>query len=52
MKATGTMMTRTHKFYIKKRGGWFYVINKDDYSTESFFRTIEEAEKFVTEISR
>lgn len=43
-------MPRTHKHYIKKIRGWFYVFECDDHSAETFFATKEEAEKYIAEI--
>ena len=50
MKAYGMMMPRTHKHYIKRIHGWFYVFECDDKSAETFFETKEEAEKYIAEI--
>ena len=50
MKAIGIMMPRTHKHYIKKIRGWFYVFECDDLSGDAFFETKEEAEKYIAEI--
>lgn len=50
MKAYGMMMPRTHKHYIKKIRGWFYVFECDDLSGDAFFETKEEAEKYIAEI--